>query len=312
MGGVCKEGFKRALVGRFMQMPYFSGKVIIMRLSRSYESNHKMFGYSVLPADALEDITTDVYRSYIRILYIPKGYKLSIDFDEYETDCPTLFFAGNNQKIQIKKAGKGDAHFIFYNRDFYCIQIHDAEVACDGILFNNIYNLPLTKLQGNENEVIAWLHDQIMTELTDMESSHEEMIRTYLKQLIIRATRMWKKQQLGKLNEEPAKEIEFFRDFSRLVDIHFKTKHAVADYADILGMAPKTLSAKLNRLDFASPNDIIKDRIVLEAKRLLCYSSFSVKEIAYQLGYDDPAYFNRMFTNKAGDTPHNFRKKYIQ
>ncbi len=48
------------------------------------------------------------------------------------------------------------------------------------------------------------------------------MIRTYFKQLIIRATRAWKKQQLGQLNEEPAREMEFFRDFSRLVEIHFR------------------------------------------------------------------------------------------
>nr|WP_295928292.1 helix-turn-helix domain-containing protein [uncultured Dyadobacter sp.] len=59
------------------------------------------------------------------------------------------------------------------------------------------------------------------------------------------------------------------------------------------------------------PNDIIKDRILLEAKRLLCYTNLSVKEVAYQLGYEDPAYFNRMFTGKTGDTPHNFKKNFL-
>lgn len=84
----------------------------------------------------------------------------------------------------------------------------------------------------------------------------------------------------------------------------------MADYADLLGVAPKTLSNKFNRLDLMQPNDLIKDRIMLEAKRLLSYSSLSVKEIAYQLGYDDPAYFNRLFTKKTGDTPSNFKKKH--
>lgn len=282
-----------------------------MDFSNRYESNHKMFGYLILSCEALKTVNMDMYNAYIRILYFPAGYKLTIDFEEYETDCPTLFFIGNNQKIQVKTIGEGEARFIYYNRDFYCIQIHDAEVACDGLLFNNIYNMPMTRLSDKVIHAIESLYSQIEEELTDQESSKEEMIRTYLKQLIIRATRMWKKQQLGKLNDEPIKEIEFFRDFSRLVEIHFRNKHAVADYAEILKVAPKTLSAKFNRLELASPNEIIKDRIVLEAKRLLCYSKYSVKEIAYQLGYDDPAYFNRMFTNKTGDTPAAFKKKYL-
>ncbi|MEP7092794.1 MAG: AraC family transcriptional regulator, partial [Flavobacterium sp.] len=159
---------------------------------------------------------------------------------------------------------------------------------------------------------VEGIYNQIQEEFESPDSSQEEMIRTYLKQLIIKATRIWKIQQLGVLNDEPTKEMDFFRDFSRLVEIHFRTKHTVADYADILGVAPKTLSNKFNRLELTQPNDIIKDRIILEAKRFLGHSSLSIKEIAYQLGYEDPAYFNRLFTNKVGDTPSNFRRKYLQ
>jgi AraC family transcriptional activator of pobA len=280
-----------------------------MKFISNYEYNHKMFGYLIIDETSLDEISTDKYNDYIRIFFFPKSCHITIDFDEYHTDAPALFFVGNHQKVRIKNAEQQEVHFIYYNRDFYCIQIHDAEVACDGILFNNIYNLPQTKLSEEECLYTENLYYHIKNELTAKESSQEEMIRTYLKQLIIRATRAWKKQQLGQLNEEPAREMEFFRDFSRLVEIHFRKKHGVADYADLLNIAPKTLSTKFNRLHLASPNDIIKDRIVLEAKRLLCYSNYTIKEIAYHLGYDDPAYFNRLFTNKTGLTPAVFKKK---
>ncbi|ASK32110.1 AraC family transcriptional regulator [Chryseobacterium sp. T16E-39] len=279
-----------------------------MKFINYYEYNHKMFGYLIIDDQSLQDINTDEYNEYIRILFFPKASQVTVDFDEYNNDGPALFFVGPHQKVRIREADQQDAHFIYYNRDFYCIQIHDAEVACDGILFNNIYNLPRTLLSDNESLFAENLYVQIKEELIAKESSQEEMIRTYLKQLIIRATRAWKKQQLGKLNDEPAKEMEFFRDFSRLVEIHFRKKHGVADYADLLNMAPKTLSAKFNRLNLASPNEIIKDRIVLEAKRLLCYSKYNIKEIAYHLGYEDPAYFNRLFTSKTGLTPAFFKK----
>ncbi|HET7002186.1 MAG TPA: helix-turn-helix domain-containing protein, partial [Puia sp.] len=77
-------------------------------------------------------------------------------------------------------------------------------------------------------------------------------------------------------------------------------------------MAPKTLTHKLRKMNLSQPNEIIKDRIILEAKRLLIYTSMSAKQIAYYLGYDDPAYFNRLFTLKAGDNTSGFRKKYNQ
>lgn len=276
-----------------------------------FESNYKKLGFLVLNQDSIDEINGDDYKPYIKVLYLPENYLVTIDFKQYRTSSPSLFFINSNQYLQIDKEGKKQGYFMYYNRDFYCVQIHDAEVACDGLLFNNIFEMPMTALPEKDVLFIESIYTQIQEEFDLPDSSQEEMIRTYLKQLIIKATRIWKTQQLGVLNNEPSKEMDFFRDFSRLVEIHFRTKHTVADYADILGVAAKTLSNKFNRLELTQPNDIIKDRIILEAKRLLGYSALSVKEIAYQLGYDDPAYFNRLFTNKVGDTPSNFRKKYL-
>ncbi|QSB25640.1 AraC family transcriptional regulator [Flavobacterium sp. CLA17] len=283
-----------------------------MNNPKIFESNYKKLGFKVLSTDSMEEINGDYYKPYIKVLYLPEDYAVTIDFKRYKTSTPSLFFINSNQYLQIEKEGKEPGYFMYYNRDFYCVQIHDAEVACDGLLFNNIFEMPMTALPDKEVFFVEGIFNQIQEEFDTPDASQEEMIRTYLKQLIIKATRIWKVQQLGILNTEPSREMDFFRDFSRLVEIHFRTKHTVADYADILGVAPKTLSNKFNRLELTQPNDIIKDRIILEAKRLLGYSSLSVKEIAYQLGYEDPAYFNRLFTNKVGDTPSNFRKKYLQ
>ncbi|KFF04183.1 AraC family transcriptional regulator [Flavobacterium reichenbachii] len=277
-----------------------------------FESNYKKLGFVVLNQSSIDEINSDAFKTYIKVLYLPENYLVTIDFKQYTTKTPSLFFINSNQYLQIDKEGKGQGYFMYYNRDFYCVQIHDAEVACDGLLFNNIFEMPMTALPEKEVLFVESIYDQIQQEFDSPDSSQEEMIRTYLKQLIIKATRIWKIQQLGALNTESSKEMDFFRNFSRLVEIHFRTKHTVADYADILGVAPKTLSNKFNRLELSQPNDIIKDRIILEAKRLLGYSALSVKEIAYQLGYEDPAYFNRLFTNKVGDTPANFKKKYLQ
>ena len=277
-----------------------------------FESNYKKLGIIQIGQHNVEMVNSDHYKPYIKILYLPVDYKLTVDFRKFTTKENSLFFINSNQYFQLQKAGTDKGYFIYYNRDFYCVQIHDAEVACDGLLFNNIYEISMTIPSTAEDPIIAGTLEAIHLELAGQESSKEEMVRTYLKQIIIRATRIWKKQNLGALNSRPPQEIEFFRNFSRLVEIHFRNKHAVADYAELLALAPKTLSKKLSRMQVTNPNDRIKDRIVLEAKRLLIYSDLNVKEIAYQLGYDDPAYFNRLFRNKTKHTPAGFRKHFNQ
>ncbi len=275
-----------------------------------FESKYKKLG--LLPVDKANFCETnhERYKPYIKIAYLPRATKLTVDFNQFKTTGPSLFFINSNQHFEIHDIENGSGSMIFYNRDFYCIQIHDREVACDGLLFNNIFEMPMTALPEKEDRTISQAFTLIQEELETNASSQEEMIRTYLKQIIIRATRIWKEQNLGEINKAPAHETEFFRDFSRLVEIHFREKHSVADYAELLAVSAKTLSNKFSKLHLSQPNDIIKDRILLEAKRLLTYSSMNVKEIAYDLGYEDPAYFNRLFASKTGDTPVAFRKKF--
>lgn len=282
-----------------------------MALLKYFESNYKVFGYSEVDEEILRDINAGVYQKYILILYLPAEFTLKIDFTTYETEGFSFFFISNNQATQILRASEAGGHFIFFNTDFYCVQIHDAEVACDGILFNNVYNLAMTRVVQEEESDVAYIFKKLMKEFGGKEASQEEMIRTYLKQLIIMATRMWKAQQLHAVNCKVDKDVEIYRAFSKMVESQFRIKHTVAAYASLLGLSPKNLTAKLSRLNAPPPSDIIKDRLVLEAKRLLCYTTYSVKEVAHQLGFDDPAYFNRLFTKRVGASPIVFKKKYL-
>lgn len=274
-----------------------------------FEDHYKRLGLEIFSEGSLKDFSGDRFRTDIKIFFIPAGYELTVDFNHYKTQKPSLFFL-TNQHLSIQK-GKEVSILLFYNRDFYCIQIHDKEVACDGLLFHNVFEIPFVELDHSETALIKSLFQNIQDELEWKDSSAEEMIRTYVKQIIIRATRKWKKQNLDDDTLRiPGSELDIFRDFSRLLEIHFREKHNVADYAELLHMAPKTLTHKFKHLNLESPNQFIINRILLEAKRLLFYTDKPVKEIAYDLGYEDPAYFNRLFTNKTGNTPANFKKNY--
>lgn len=277
-----------------------------------YDANLKTIGMVNVDVESREAINSEAYKSYIKVLYLNEGFDIKVDFDVYSTVGPTLFFIGPNQVLNIENIGQQPGRLIFYNRDFYCIQLHDEEVACDGLLFNNINNMPMTVIPAQEAIFIEYLFLRIEDEFELKDGSLEEMIRTYLKQLLIKSTRLWKVQHLNEiLTSKPSSDLEFFRKFTQLVDANYKQKHNVADYADLLMIAPKTLTHRFKRLNLPQPNEIIKNRIILEAKRLLVHTDKTAKEIAYALGYDDPAYFSRLFFIKTGEPPSGFRAKYL-
>ncbi len=282
-----------------------------MSSEQLFQSDLKTLGLTTLNKETGHYINNDTYKQYIKVLFLPGGYRLQIDLIEYSIKQPCLFFVAPNQFLQLEQTGAKKGYFIFYNRDFYCIQIHDEEVACDGLLFNNIHNMPMVVLNEHEVPFFTYIFNQMSYEFGLKDVSLEEMIRTYLKQLFIKAARLWKQQNLnGKLVQQNT-DLEFFRKFTLLVEKHYKYKHNVAEYAELLFIAPKTITHKFKRLNLPQPNDIIKNRILLEAKRLLVHTNRTAKEIAYDLGYDDPAYFSRLFAQKTGETPSGFRTKFL-
>jgi len=277
----------------------------------SFDVSLKKIGMVQVDSESLKLINSDEYKSYIKVLYVSEGCKIKVDFKVFNTAGPSLFFISPNQVLSIEKMCVEPGFFIFYNQDFYCIQIHDEEVACDGLLYNNIHNMPMTVVPAQESAFIDNLFLQIEDEFNLKDCSQEEMLRTYLKQLFIKSTRLWKIQHLDVVMARQDNDIEFFRRFTQLLEANYKKKHSVADYADILAIAPKTLTHKFKRLNLPQPNEIIKSRIILEAKRLLVHTPKSAKEIAYDLGYEDPAYFSRLFFIKTGETPVGFKSKYL-
>lgn len=276
------------------------------------EFNYKKFGLLHFDAALAAHCNDAAYQPFIKILYLKAGSSLHVDFKQYLLEQDALFFIMPRQWYQLDDCPSNRGSLIYYNRDFYCIEIHDKEVACDGILYNNIYEVSYILLQPGESQTIADIIDELAQEIEQDDSSLEEMLRLLLKKIIIKSVRLWKASRVPDAdeNEEKQEDIEFMRKFSQLVELNYKQRHSVSDYADLLNITPKALTKRVSKYSKTTPNDVIKDRIILEAKRLLAHSEMHVKEISYALGYDDPAYFNRLFTKIAEVAPAEFRRLY--
>ena len=229
----------------------------------------------------------------------------NIDFESYSFDGNVLFFLSPGQVFTVDSEKIKEAYQISFVRDFYCIQTHDAEIACNGILFNNIYETPFVKPCQNDIKKLNFILENLIEEFKLNETAQYDMLQAYLKQFIIHSVRIKKENHIVKEDSET----KLFKDFSLLVEQNFKKLHSVTEYANRLGVSPKSLTKHFQKIGTQTPSDFIKNRIILEAKRQLIYSSEAVKHIAFDLGFNDPAYFTRFFTKATGKSPLQFKKE---
>lgn len=273
------------------------------------EFSYKKFGNLRSSHQEINELELLSIEDHIKILFLPHGTPVKIDFEEFQLKSDALLFINPKVVIQFPNDSISASKLIHFNRDFYCIEIHDKEVACDGILYNNVFEVPFIELTEKDSMIIQELIRQIEFEMENEDVNTEEMLRVLLKLIILKSTRFWKTQH--QINDsEQQTDVQFLRRFSQLVEKHYKTHHSVSDYAEMLHITPKSLSKKIGLISKETPNDIIKNRIILESKRLLAYSSLTVKEIAYSLNYEDDAYFVRFFTKSTGISPLSFRKQF--
>lgn len=207
-------------------------------------------------------------------------------------------------------------HFVFeqpdsltawqFNREFYCIVQHDAEVGCVGFLFYGIQHPMFIKLNEEEDEEMRHLEKVFSHEMVLTDNFQGEMLRTLLKRVIIKTTRI-AKQQCESYRLFPDEKMDIVRKFSLLLETHFKQEHEVKFYAAALNKSPKTLSNVFSLLKQSAPSILIRNRIILEAKRYLHYTDKTAKEIAYELGFESPAHFSRFFKMYSGSSVSTFR-----
>lgn len=230
----------------------------------------------------------------------------NIDFESYAFTDNVLFFLSPGQVFSVDSEQIKEAYKLSFVRDFYCIQVHDKEVACNGVLFNNVYETPFVKPCENDTKKLSFILENLIEEFGNSETAQYDMLQTYLKQFIILSVRINKENQPLKDDIET----KLFKDFSMLVDQNYKKMHSVTDYATRLGISPKSLTKHFQKVGAQTPSDFIKNRVILEAKRQLIYSNQSVKSIAYGLGFNDSAYFSRYFTKATSKSPLQFKKEY--
>ncbi|KQO22820.1 hypothetical protein ASF10_10695 [Flavobacterium sp. Leaf82] len=111
-------------------------------------------------------------------------------------------------------------------------------------------------------------------------------------------------------HDSSTKPEKIIKNFTAFIDEYFNHESSVNFYADKLNITPNYLNILSQKYLKMPAGDVIKERTILEAKRLLTSTDLSIKEIAYQLGFNDNGYFTKVFKKYAGKTPGDFKESY--
>lgn len=247
--------------------------------------------------------------NYYSLIWIQQGSgNFKADFSNYNFSKDLLLSFSPYQPFMITPDENITGIAIQFHPDFFCIHKHQHEVACNGVLFNNVYQPPIVILDDKNKSTLQMLIQQMHIEMQNPALAQYELLISYLKIFLITASRL-KIDQYTASNDATFNLQESFvlQTLKDAIEKNYREKHTASDYALILNITPKAL-AKITKAHLNKTlTDLISERIIIEAKRELYLTNKPIKQIAYELGYDDEYYFSRFFKTNTDVSPQFYR-----
>lgn len=234
---------------------------------------------------------------FYEILVFERGSaKHDIDFTSYTAKGGNIHFVAPDNVHLLLREKNSKGFSIQFNNGFFPIELIEK------LPFNAIQ--PTLKIPRTEFKKISYLTSQIRIEVNDKHQLSESIIYSYFNSLLlllIRNSNLYSAKQTN-TNHSP-----YIDSFRRLIREHYKQHCTVEHYASLLNISSKHLIEVCKEHTGKTPLKIIQEIVISEAKRHLFHTDNSIKEIAYSLGFDDPANFSKYFKAASGFSPLAYR-----
>ena len=245
----------------------------------------------------LKGMETDTMHlhGFYEIIWFQKGSGIHyVDFNQYAIAPGTIFFISPGQIHSFDTK---------HDQEGYVLKVC-AE------LFDDFVGLSCVTVQDKDSAALEMLIGAMQEELKKEDSlGHREALHALVKLFLIMVRRSY--AEINPSAPNPHKvSYKAFLNFRKLIEENYCRLHTVKDYASLLNVSSKTLTLYVNECSKYSPLELINNRIILEAKRLLRYSVLSVKEIAFRLGFEDPSYFAKFFKRLVKQSPADYRESF--
>lgn len=248
--------------------------------------------------------------SFYQIIWFRKGTGVHyVDFKEYPVADNTMFFISPGQIHYFETGRQVEGVVIHFNESFLSDEGSSENVFLKYNVFNAFDASPYYLIRRENAGKLALLVNEMEEEICNEGLfAHSDLLKYLIKMLLIYVQRTGERGHGLPLCINNTANRTFVR-FRQSLEHHYRSMHTVKEYAAHLNVSTKMLTNCVYESSHSTPLALINDRIVLEAKRQLLHSSLKVKEIAFQLGFEDPSYFIKFFKRYVGCLPAEFREQ---
>jgi AraC family transcriptional activator of pobA len=253
------------------------------------------------------DFTKEAHKHdfYLSVLVTRGSGKHEIDFRSYDIrpGCVFVMLPGQTHKWKASKDIEG---FVFFHSENFFDQASVNTNVRRYPFFDRLYNFPLIVLKDEKLKELQLRFEDLLKEFKTEKPMRIQKLQALITLIYIELSRSYKPAKPLK-NEHYLEQVNKFID---LIDKHYKHRKFPFEYAQLMNLSEKHLNRVSKESLNKTSSDLIAERIILEAKRMLIYTENSVNEIAYELGFEDNSYFGRFFKKQVGLTPKAFAEKF--
>ena len=256
-----------------------------------------------------DKLTTPHRTGFYHILWFQKGSPTHlVDFNPVKVKPDTILFLNKGTVQRFDRKGGFDGKAILFTDNFFCKTEHDVKFLRSSILFNDLISVSQIHL-SKADSLFATVFQLMETELeNEKDASQSEILKNLLHNLLLLSERKRRKQDFTEIKKSP--DLDYVMLFKDLLETNYRKLKQVSNYAKKLSVTAKRLNQATSKILDKSPKQMIDERVMLEAKRLLAHTNESVKEIGFELGFDEPTNFIKYFRKHSHSTPVEFREQF--
>jgi AraC family transcriptional activator of pobA len=244
---------------------------------------------------------------HYQLWWIISGHgSVTIDTRQYTISPPMLYYLSPGQVHTTQNSASLSGYSIRFTDAFFLSDTHEQTQLAELPLFYPLDVAPLIPVNRHQAASISALLRTIEQEYHSELVDRASVLRAYLHILLVQAKRL--RQHLTTTHSSEASYL-LTKRYLLLVEAQYHSTRSVAAYAAQLHVSAAHLNQMVKRTLNKTAHAVIQERMLLEAQRLLRYSTLSVAEIAQQLNFRDASYFGRFFKQKTGRSPQAFRQE---
>jgi AraC family transcriptional activator of pobA len=243
---------------------------------------------------------------YHLVLFTEGGGNHVIDFQRFPVEPYQIYFMVPGQVHGWSFEGVVDGYVINFSVAFFNSFLHRSDYLEQFPFFSGVSADEVILIPAPSREKIRDLFEQALEESENGKPMAADQVRLLILQLFIAIGRL---SLAKKPTDKQTYNYTLLRSFQKLVDKNYATLRLPKEYAELLFITPNHLSALCNQVLGIAAGTVIRNRIALEAKRLLVNFELTITEISGRLNFQDNSYFARFFKKQEGITPEEFRKE---